>query len=284
MTPTGSLNYEATNKFIDHLSGNIKERIKLVLCLDSLTDSSTNTSTLHIIPGSLAESDSTANQFIKEFKKAAGKKQVKVDVKDSSFSSPNRRFIQHEHVIYNDKGIPSLTITAKDQKYTNRYQKYSVFDNTLRNDDLRRNILIISEALVKLVYAFHEKNINFFIDNDAIVSESFLEQIKTFLSKNPRAPLMIQRDSPISKEFHKLLGQNVNSIKRMGVSIKDTQFYEEKLDNKIQTYLVTSKLMELYVFFGILTYLILLYLVLQKMSSHTNEKIESTININKQIE
>jgi len=39
--------------------------------------------------------------------------------------------------------------------------------------------------------------------------------------------------------------------------------------------------MELYVFFGILTYLILLYLVLQKMSSHTNEKIESTININK---
>ena len=99
-----------------------------------------------------------------------------------------------------------MTITAKDEKYSNRYQKYSVFDKSLNNDDLRRSILIISEALVKLVYAFPEKNLNFFIDNDSIVSESFIDQIKGFLAKNPRAPHYIQRDSPISKEFFKLLG------------------------------------------------------------------------------
>jgi hypothetical protein len=34
--------------------------------------------------GSLADDDTTANSFIKEFKKAAEKKHVKVDVKDSS--------------------------------------------------------------------------------------------------------------------------------------------------------------------------------------------------------
>ena len=45
----------------------------------------------------------------------------------------------------------------------------------------------------------------------------------------------------------------------MGVTIKDTQFYEEKLGNKINTTLVTSKLMELYIFFGVLAYLIALY-------------------------
>jgi hypothetical protein len=86
---------------------------------------------------------------------------------------------------------------------------------------LKRNILIISEALVKIVYAFSDKNLNFFIDNESIVNNDFLEQIKGFLAKNPRSPLKIQRDSPISKEFHKLLGQNVNTIKRLGVSIKD---------------------------------------------------------------
>lgn len=111
----------------------------------------------------------------------------------------------------------------------------------MSNEDLRRNILILSEALVKVIYTFHEKNINFFIDNDSIVNESFLEQIKGFLSKNPRSPQHIQRDSPISKEFFKLLGQNVNSIKRMGVNIRDVKFYEEKGDYKIQAYLVTSK-------------------------------------------
>ena len=84
-----------------------------------------------------------------------------------------------------------MTITAKDAVYNSRYQKYSVFDTALDNDDLRRNILIISEALVKVIYTFHEKNINFFIDNDSIVSENFLEQIKGFLSKNPRSPHLI---------------------------------------------------------------------------------------------
>ena len=47
----------------------------------------------------------------------------------------------------------------------------------------------------------------------------------------------------------------------MGVTIKDIQFYEEKFDNKIHTYLVTSRLMELYIFFAILAYLIALYFI-----------------------
>ncbi len=49
----------------------------------------------------------------------------------------------------------------------------------------------------------------------------------------------------------------------MGVLVKDTQFYEEKLGNKIQFYLVTSKLQELYLFLGVITYLIALYFGLQ---------------------
>ena len=49
----------------------------------------------------------------------------------------------------------------------------------------------------------------------------------------------------------------------MGVTIKDIQFYEEKLGNKIMVHLVTSKLMELYVFFGIIAYLMALYFGLQ---------------------
>ncbi len=104
-----------------------------------------------------------------------------------------------------------MTISAKNEVYSNRYEKYSAFDNAISNDDLKRNILIISEALVKVIYTFHEKNINFFIDNDALVNENFINQIKGFLSHNPRAPHLIQRDSPVSKEFHKLLSQNLNS-------------------------------------------------------------------------
>ncbi len=55
----------------------------------------------------------------------------------------------------------------------------------------------------------------------------------------------------------------------MGVNIKDIQFYEETGlvgSRKINVNVVTSRLMELYVFFGILTYLIILYFGLQKVS------------------
>ena len=71
---------------------------------------------------------------------------------------------------------------------------------------------------------------------------------------------MIQRDTVVPKELHKLLGLNVQSVKRMGVIVNSIQFYEEKTGNKVQSYLVTSKLLELYIFFGILVYLISLYL------------------------
>lgn len=49
----------------------------------------------------------------------------------------------------------------------------------------------------------------------------------------------------------------------MGVLIKDPLFYEDKPGKKVQYYLVTSKLMELYTFIAIIGYLIMLYLGLQ---------------------
>ena len=67
LTPTASLNYEATGKFVDHLQANIKERIKLVICLDALTDSSSLTHHLYAVPGPLAEKDSVAKQYMKDF-------------------------------------------------------------------------------------------------------------------------------------------------------------------------------------------------------------------------
>jgi hypothetical protein len=61
LSPTGSLNHEATGKFLDHLSSNIKEKIKLVVCLDTLVDA--NSKNLYVIPNNLAEGDALAGNF-----------------------------------------------------------------------------------------------------------------------------------------------------------------------------------------------------------------------------
>jgi len=50
------------------------------------------------------------------------------------------------------------------------------------------------------------------------------------------------------------------------------------LGNKVQFYFVTSKLQELYVFLGVLSYLLVLYFGLQKLSAKsdksTSEKVD----------
>ena len=60
------------------------------------------------------------------------------------------------------------------------------------------------------------------------------------------------------------MSQNLAHVKRMGVQIKDPLFFEDKFASRIQYYLVTSKLMELYTFIGIIGYLVALYLILQR--------------------
>jgi hypothetical protein len=177
-------------------------------------------------------------------------------------------------MVYLEKGIPAITISSKDEIYSHRTQKFSVFDTSLSTSDLKQNILIISEALIKVIYSFGEKNFNYFIDNEQAVSDDFLTQIKGFMQKTSRAPHLIQRDTLVSKEFFKLMQQNLGSVKRMGVAIKDTIFFDEPRSYKVQLHTVTSRLMELYVFFAILSYLICLYFVLQKVSGMQFQKKE----------
>ena len=53
-----------------------------------------------------------------------------------------------------------------------------MFDTVINNDDLKRNILAITEPLVKLIYTFTDSNIDLFTENDPVVNNDFLDQIK----------------------------------------------------------------------------------------------------------
>eukprot|EP00349_Pseudokeronopsis_sp_Brazil_P002167 CAMPEP_0202964560 /NCGR_PEP_ID=MMETSP1396-20130829/8636_1 /ASSEMBLY_ACC=CAM_ASM_000872 /TAXON_ID= /ORGANISM="Pseudokeronopsis sp., Strain Brazil" /LENGTH=140 /DNA_ID=CAMNT_0049686747 /DNA_START=563 /DNA_END=985 /DNA_ORIENTATION=+ len=54
LTPTSSLNYEATGKFVEHMQSNIKERIKLVICLDALSNLISQQKELFVTAGFMA--------------------------------------------------------------------------------------------------------------------------------------------------------------------------------------------------------------------------------------
>ena len=72
--------------------------------------------------GLINDGDSLGNKFIDELKKAGTHKKIKVESKDPSHSiTYNRKFIQYEHQIFTEKGIPAVTITARDEKLTHKY-------------------------------------------------------------------------------------------------------------------------------------------------------------------
>ena len=52
LTPSGSMSYEGTTKFMDHLQANIKDRLHLAICLDSLSADSIDTLYVHKSSGS----------------------------------------------------------------------------------------------------------------------------------------------------------------------------------------------------------------------------------------
>ena len=104
----------------------------------------------------------------------------------------------------------------------------------------------------------------------------FIEHMSNFLLENPRAPHMIQKDSLFSKEISSILNRNLNNggdeqvVKKMGITIKPYDFYEEPQYTKsrtVQVNVITSRLMELYVFLGIFAYLIVLYTLLESLNS-----------------
>lgn len=76
------MNHEATTKFMEHVNPNIKERIKLVICLDSIVNQGSRT--LNIIKSSLAEKDIVVHKFVQEMQKASEAKNVKLRVKEDS--------------------------------------------------------------------------------------------------------------------------------------------------------------------------------------------------------
>mmetsp|Transcript_42944 Transcript_42944/g.41301 ORF Transcript_42944/g.41301 Transcript_42944/m.41301 type:complete len:257 (+) Transcript_42944:565-1335(+) len=226
LTPTSSLNHEATTKFIDHLQSNVKERIKMVICLETLSNMISSQKELFVSPGFMTPHNELYLDFVKELEKAAHKVGTKVELRQPEPFYQGKRFLQQEHLIFNEKGIPAFTISAKNEVYRSKNEKYTVFDNAISKDDLRRNIQIISEALIQIIYNFNSRSINYFIDNPSLINTHFFDQMTNFLLKNPRAPHMIQRDSDLSKEFQKLLTINLNSnsqqegaavVKKMGI-------------------------------------------------------------------
>lgn len=96
--------------------------------------------------------------------------------------SVSGEFIQHEHFVYAEKGLNAITVTANNRNYQSNFLKYSIKDQTLDLANLKRNTLIVSEALLHTVYDFGDRKVNYFVSQnhaeETSIGDEYLNQLK----------------------------------------------------------------------------------------------------------
>ena len=132
LTPSSSLNHEATIKFVDHLQSNIKERIRMVICLETRSNLISTQKELFVSPGFMTPHNEIYLEFVKELEKAAQKVGTRVEIRQPEPFYQGKKFLQQEHLVFNEKAIPAFTISAKNEVYRSKNEKYTVFDNADR--------------------------------------------------------------------------------------------------------------------------------------------------------
>ena len=97
LTPTGSMNHEGTAKFVDHLQSNLKERIKFVICLDSIVDIlKSPIEYLYMFTGPVNSEEPILKEFTKKFNKSASIKGLKLMTQEVEIIT-NGKYNPFEH-------------------------------------------------------------------------------------------------------------------------------------------------------------------------------------------
>jgi hypothetical protein len=58
-------------------------------------------------------------------------------------------FVPYEHIQYAEKGVTAITITTREEPFSNAFAKFSVFDRDFDITSLEPSLIAISEALAE---------------------------------------------------------------------------------------------------------------------------------------
>lgn len=143
LTPGASLNYEASEKFIESISAQIRSRISLLICLDDIVGSEPHRLFVFDSPKSLKSA--TRNLFVERL-------QTMTEVVEKGFSFKSASgFVPHEHIVYAEKGLTAITITTREEPFKHGLAKFSIFDRDFDMTALETSIAVVAEAIAEML-------------------------------------------------------------------------------------------------------------------------------------
>ena len=258
LTPGSWMNYELSGQFFDSLNEKIKERVSLILWLDSLAYADE----LTFYFGNMNSKESKfAKDFLLLMRDTSSKfnRNIKFSKKPTSGN-----FYEWEHIRYSEKGTAFAgTLTSyKNVTFEHQYEKFSVYDNEDNFDSTayELNIKIITEFLAKLLLPSIKRDERFIKDDATLVDFKNQTQFINFLSNNPRIPTQMTTDSKIIQELLRIMKTYVKNTKVRKIRVNNPKFYEDTpIVHKMKYYRAESQLIDLLLLVVIIAYLTALY-------------------------
>uniref|UniRef100_A0A672RSW6 Nicalin n=1 Tax=Sinocyclocheilus grahami TaxID=75366 RepID=A0A672RSW6_SINGR len=266
----GKFNYQGTKRWLednlDHTDSSLlQDNVAFVLCLDTLG----NSDNLHLHVSKPPKEGSPQHVLLKELETVAAHQHP-----DLKFSMVHKKInladdtLAWEHERFGIRRLPSFTLSHLESHRSPA--RHSIMDMRSVSPHvdlpkLSRNTKVIAETLARVIYNLTEKVIAALCSHQQ-VQEDQLESLVDWLTAQPRAAQLVDKDSSIVNTLEYYLNRYLKDVKRHLVRAdkRDPEFvFYDQLKQTMNAYRVKPAIFDLLLAFCIASYLGVLYLAIQ---------------------
>ena len=261
LTAGGNENFKGTEYFINNLEPSISENLQYVLCLDSIGSLNEKDNLFLHLSRFPREYEVTPNKLYSIFNTTAKNMDINLNyIKKKVFLSED--FVPWEHEQFSKKKIISATLSTLMAPPEDIFTRNLFTDVDMDLNVVSKNIKFIVESLLEFLFDYDNANFTIFKDDKTLIDSKNLETMYNYLKKTPRFPLSIERGSKFNNDMFSYFNSYLQRVKRESFEFNEIQFYENN-SGDIKIYTVKSKIIDLYLLFGILMYLLVIYIYIR---------------------
>ncbi|MFT7798701.1 nicalin isoform X3 [Arapaima gigas] len=259
----GKFNYQGTKRWLeenlDHTESSLlQDNVAFVLCLDTLG----NGDSLHLHVSKPPKEGSPQHVLLKELETV-----ISSQHQDVTFNMVHKKInladdtLAWEHERFGIRRLPAFTLSHLESHRS--AVRSSIMDMRPHVDlkKLSRNTKIIAEALARVIYNLTEKNVF-----PQQVQEEQLSSVVDWLTTQPRAAQLVDKDSSIVNTLEYHLSRYLKDVKKHYVKAdkRDPEFvFYDQLKQTMNAYKVKPAVFDLLLAVCIAAYLGVMYLAIQ---------------------
>ncbi|XP_032427385.1 BOS complex subunit ncln isoform X3 [Xiphophorus hellerii] len=267
----GKFNYQGTKRWLednlDHTDSSLlQDNVAFVLCLDTLG----NSDSLYLHVSKPPKEGTPQYSLLKELETVVASQHPEV-----KFSMVHKKInladdmLAWEHERFGIRRLPAFTLSHLPSHRS--AQRSSIMDVRPHVDvsKLSRNAKVVAESLARVIYNLTEKgasgDLQIFTEQMQ-VQEEHLSAVVDWLTAQPRAAQLVDKDSSIVSTLEYHLSRYLKDVKRHYVKAdkRDPEFvFYDQLKQTMNAYRVKPAIFDLLLALCIAAYLGMMYLAIQ---------------------